>query len=295
MSADYWALAVALDPEATDAVANFLWEAGAAGVVEEGEDRPVALRAFFPPGTDPTETGRRLAGFLGELRALAIPTGPATLTVTRVPEEAWADAWRAHFGPLRIGRRLLVVPPWEPPPASAVDEPRRVVVIEPGRAFGTGSHASTRGCLELLERALGTAPVDRVLDVGTGSGILAIAAARLVATTTVTALDVDPDAVAAAGENARRNEVADRVHVELGGPQTWPGPPAALVVANLLAPALIALAPALGRCTGTPGRLVAGGLLVHEAPAVAAAFVPEGFALAEVLEHEGWASLLLAR
>lgn len=294
MSADFWALAVALDPEATDAVANFLWEAGAAGVVEEGEDCSVALQAFFPPGTDPAETSRRLADFLGDLRALAVSTGPASVTVSRIPEEAWAEAWRAHFRPLRIGRRLLVLPPWERPPAPPADEGRFAVVIEPGRAFGTGSHASTRGCLELLERALGSRPVDHVLDVGTGSGILAIAAARLGAAAVV-ALDVDPDAVAAARENAGRNGVADRVRVELGGPEAWAARPAPVVLANLLASALVRLAPALGRCTAVPGRLIAGGLLVHEAPAVAASFVPDGFALAEVLEHEGWASLLLAR
>jgi ribosomal protein L11 methyltransferase len=290
VSADYWALALLLDPEATDAVANFLWEAGAAGVVEEGDGRPVGLRAFFPPGTDPDATGRRLAAFLGDLRALAVPLGPATVEVTRVPEEAWADAWRAHFRPLRIGHRLLVTPPWERPDA----ERRQVVVIEPGRAFGTGSHGSTRGCLELLERTLAREPAERVLDVGTGSGILAIAAARLGAVS-VTGLDLDPDAVAAARANATRNGLADRVTVEPGGPEDWSGPPAALVLANLLAPALVALAPALGRCCATPGRLIAGGLLSHEVPAVTAAFVPEGFALAEVLEQEGWASLLLAR
>lgn len=290
MSADYWALAVLVDPEATDAVANFLWEAGAAGVVEEGDGRPIGLRAFFPPGTDPGETSRRLAAFLGELRGLAVPVGPATVEVTRVPEEAWADAWRAHFRPLRIGRRLLVTPPWERPDADG----RLVVVIEPGRAFGTGSHGSTRGCLELLERVLAREPAERVLDVGTGSGILAIAAARLGAAS-VTALDVDPDAVAAARANAARNGVAERVRIEPGRPEDWAGRPAPLVLANLLAPALVALAPALGGCCTTPGRLIAGGLLSHEAPAVTAAFVPEGFALAEVLEHEGWASMLLAR
>ncbi len=290
MSADYWALAVLLDPEATDAVANFLWEAGAAGVVEEGDGRAVGLRAFFPPGRDPDETSRRLAAFLGELRGLAVPVGPATVEVTRVPEEAWADAWRAHFRPLRIGRRLLVTPPWECPD----DEGRLVVVIEPGRAFGTGSHGSTRGCLELLERALAREPVERALDVGTGSGILAIAAARLGAAS-VTGLDLDPDAVAAARANAARNAVADRVHVALGGCEAWPGSPAPLVLANLLAPALVALAPTLGRCCTAGGRLIAGGLLSHEAPAVTAAFVPQGFALAEVLEHEGWTALLLAR
>jgi ribosomal protein L11 methyltransferase len=293
LSSDYWTLTVTLDPEASDAVANFLWEVGATGVVEEGADPPVALRAFFPPGSEPLEVQPRLEGYLGELRSLAIPVGPGTVAVSRVPEEAWADAWRAHFRPLRIGRRLLVVPPWEQPAATPGDGAPALIVIEPGRAFGTGSHGSTRSCLELLERALEGEPVEQALDVGTGSGILAIAAARL-GVASVAALDLDPDAVAAAAANAARNGVAGRVRVELGGPEAC-ARAAPLVLANLLGSALVALAPVLARCTTAPGRLIAGGLLVHEVPVVTASFVPEGFALAEVVEREGWAALLLAR
>jgi ribosomal protein L11 methyltransferase len=290
---DYWTLTVTLDPEAADAVANFFWEAGASGVVEEGADSPVALRAFFPPGTEPEDVRRRLEGYLGELRALALPLGPGAVAISHVPEEAWADAWRAHFRPLLIGRRLLVVPPWESPAVGTGDGSPALIVIEPGRAFGTGSHGSTRSCLELLERALEGGPVERALDVGTGSGILAIAAARL-GVPSVVALDLDPEAVAAAAANAARNGVAGRVRVELGVLEAWAGP-APLVLANLLASALVAQAPALARCTAAPGRLIAGGLLVHEVPVVTASFVPEGFHLAEVAESEGWAALLLAR
>lgn len=297
MSGEYWALAVSLAPEAADAVSNFLTEAGALGVVEEGDGAPVALRAFFPPGSDPAETRDRLARYLEELRALAVPVGPGAVEVAPVLEEAWADAWRAHFRPLAIGRRLLVCPPWEVPAAPSPDArgaARVRVVIEPGRAFGTGGHATTRGCLELLERALDAEPAERVLDVGTGSGVLAISAARLGARA-VEALDLDPDAVTAATANAARNGVADRVRVEIGTAETWPGPPADLVLANLLGAAHVALAPALARCTAGPGRLVAGGLLAHEVPVVVGSYVPEGFRLVEVTEHQGWATLLLAR
>lgn len=293
VSPDYWSLAVLLDPEAADAVANFLSESGALGVVEEGAGAPVRLRAFFPPGSDADAAGRRLADYLGELRALAVAVGPGTVEVSRVPGEAWAEAWRAHFRPLPVGRRLLVCPPWDVPPDGA-DGARIRVLIEPGRAFGTGSHATTRACLELLERDLAREPSARAVDVGTGSGILAIAAARL-GVRAVTALDVDPDAVAAARANAARNGVGDRVRVELARLEEWPGPPAGLVLANLLGRALVSLAPVLARCVAAPGRLIAGGLLVHETPMVVAAFVPEGFALVEIVEHEGWAGLRLAR
>jgi ribosomal protein L11 methyltransferase len=293
VSREYWSLTVLLAPEAADAVANHLTESGALGVVEEGESRPVRLRAFFPPGTDPDGTARRVADYLAELRLLAIPIDPGTLGVSAVPEEAWADAWRAHFRPLPIGRTLLVCPPWEVPP-DGTHGGRTRIVIEPGRAFGTGSHATTRACLELLERTLAGQSSARAVDVGTGSGILAIAAARL-GVPIVVAVDPDPDAVAAARANAERNGVADRIGVELSGVEEWSGPPAGLVLANLLGRTLVTLAPVLARCVAAAGRLIAGGLLVHETPAVIGAFVPEGFALVEIVEHEGWAGLLLAR
>ena len=290
MSADYWAVVVTLDREAADAVANFLWEAGAIGVVEEDVSDCARLRAFFPPGSDPEPTGRRVTGYLDALRGLALPVGPGVVEITTVPAEAWAEAWREHFRPLPVGHRLLVAPPWAIPADAGG---RLVVVIEPGRAFGTGAHATTRGCLELLERALVAAPAARVLDIGTGSGILAIAAARL-GVPAVVALDVDPDAVAAAAANAGRNGVGERVRVEATGAEEWAGSPAPLVLANLLGTTLVALAPALARACATPGRLVAGGLLAAETPAVTAALAGSGFVLAEAVEHEGWSSLLLA-
>jgi ribosomal protein L11 methyltransferase len=291
VSADYWAVSITLDPDSADAVANFLWEAGAVGVVEEEASGRARLRAFFPPGSDPALTGPRVSAYLGALRQLAEPAAPATVEITTVPDEAWADAWREHFRPLRVGRRLLVAPPWDVPSAA---DGRVVVVIEPGRAFGTGSHATTRGCLELLERGVAATAPSRALDVGTGSGILAIAAA-LLGVPAVVALDVDPDAVTAAAANAARNGVAGRVRVEPIDAASFPGPPAPLVLANLLGTTLVALAPELARACATPGQLVAGGLLAPEAPAVTAAFAPHGFAVADSVEDEGWASLRLVR
>jgi ribosomal protein L11 methyltransferase len=276
-------------PEAVEAVTNHLWELGAVGVIEEG----AALRAFFPPGTDTATLTSRLRDYLDDLTALGPPGLAPRVTVAPLPDEPWADAWRAHFRPVPVGRRLLVCPPWEATdPAQASG--RRVLLIEPGRAFGTGSHESTRGCLELLERALDGETATRALDVGCGSGILAIAAARL-GVPRVDAIDVDPDAVAATEENARRNAVGDRVRAAVAAADAWAGPPAPLVLANLLGATHLTLAPALTELTAPGGTLVAGGLLVHEVPAVAGAFAAAGCWLAEVAEHEGWATLLLRR
>jgi ribosomal protein L11 methyltransferase len=295
--AAYWVVTATLAadaPEASEAVTNYLWELGAVGVVEEAGPAGPEVRGYFPPGRPPAELGGRLRGYLAELAALAIPVGSAAVAVAPLAEEPWADAWRAHFVPVAVGQRLLVCAPWAVPDGDPAPAGRIALVIEPGRAFGTGSHGSTRTCLELLERVLAAAPVARALDVGAGSGILAIAAARLGAGH-VDALDVDPDAVGATEENARRNGVADRVRAALAEAERWEGPPAPLVLANLLASAHAVLAPRLVALTTPGGALVAGGLLVHEVPAIAGAFAAAGCELVEVAEHEGWAALLLRR
>src|SRR5262249_46370093 len=143
--------------------------------------------------------------------------------------------WRAHFRPVPVGRRLLVCPPWEVPSPDLAGGRLRVL-IEPGRAFGTGAHGSTRSCLELLERAIAAAPVPHALDVGGGSGLPPLPPAGL-GVSRVDAIDLDPDAVAAIAENARRNGVADRVHASVAAADAWDGPAAPLVLANLLAAA----------------------------------------------------------
>jgi ribosomal protein L11 methyltransferase len=291
----FWELTVTLAAaaaEGTEAITNRLWELGAVGVVEETAVGQTMLRAFFPPGTQPDPLTETLRNYLTELAALEIPGAAAGLAAAPLPAEPWAEAWRAHFRPVAVGRRLLVCPPWDAPTAPGA-EGRIVVLIEPGRAFGTGGHGSTRSCLELLERAVGDGRPSHVLDAGCGSGVLAIAAAQL-GVARVDAIDVDPDAVAATVDNARRNGVADRVRGTLTSIDAWVGQ-APLVVANLLAAAHLTLAPTLASLVSPRGRLIAGGLLTAEVPAVAGVFAAAGCWLVEVAEDEGWASLLLER
>ena len=293
-AAPYWELTVTLGADAaetSEAVTNRLWELGAVGVVEEATEGAATLRAFFPPGTDAEARAAALREYLGELAALAVPGAQARVAVAPLPDEPWADAWRAHFRPVPVGRRLLVCPPWELPSRS---EERTVIVIEPGRAFGTGGHGSTRSCLGLLERVLANGRVPCAVDVGCGSGILAIAAAAL-GVPRVEAIDLDPDAVAATEENASRNAVGDRVHAAVAAVESWSGAGAPLVLANLLAAAHATLAPALVQLVTPGGSLIAGGLQAHEVPVVAGVFAAEGCWLAEVAEDDGWAALFLRR
>jgi len=286
----YWQLAVAVPSDAAEPVTNFLWELGALGVVEE--ERPHSgprLRAFFLAHADAGELQARLRAYAEGLRALGLPA-PGAASVAPLADADWAAAWREHFRPLPVGRRLLVAPPWDAP---SVDG-RITLVIEPGRAFGTGHHGTTAGCLQALETIAGEGPPAAALDLGTGSGILAVAAARL-GVSRVLAVDEDPDAVAAAGENAARNGVGDRVRcvvADAGAPDL---PPAPLVLANLLSAAHHRLGARYAACVAPGGALVLGGVLDAEAPAVTSAVARHGFAPTATWSLDGWTTVRLAR
>jgi len=167
-----------------------------------------------------------------------------------------------------------------------------VVTIEPGRAFGTGQHGTTAGCLELLEGLVAAERPARLIDVGTGSGILAIAAARL-GVIDVLACDVDPDAVAATRANAARNGVAGRVRALVADAASLAAPPAPLVLANLLASAHRVLGPSYRRLVDDGGALVLGGLLEAEADDVVGVLGAHGFRREAARSLEGWTSLVL--
>jgi ribosomal protein L11 methyltransferase len=286
--AAYVEVTVDAGDEATEALTNFLWELGAVGVVEETAGGPRArLRAFFPSTTAAASLPERVDAYLAGLRALGLAAGPRA-SVAPVADADWASAWREHFRPITVGRALLVTPPWEPPPPSD----RVVLAIEPGRAFGTGHHGTTAGCLELLEALVAAERPARAIDLGTGSGILAIAAARL-GVADVLACDTDPDAVTAAGDNAARNGVAGRVHAVVVDAAALDAEPAPLVLANLLAAAHHALASRYCALVGAGGALVLGGLLDAEADGVAAALAGHGFRREAARSLDGWTSLAL--
>jgi ribosomal protein L11 methyltransferase len=287
-SLGFWELAVGVSADLSEGLTNLAWELGALGVVEEEQPgRGARLRAFFPGTFLAGTLETKVRAYLDGLRALGFEP-PTDVSVVPLADENWADAWRAHFTPRLVGRSLLILPPWETPGRNG----RMVITIDPGRAFGTGHHGSTLGCLERLESVIERDGPPRMIDLGTGSGILAIAAARL-GVRAVLAVDDDPDAVAAAVANVARNHVADRIRCVLADAARFDETPAPLVVANLLTAAHQRLGAQYARALLPGGTLLLGGILDGEGPDLAAALGDHGFALRESLSVEGWTTLEL--
>jgi ribosomal protein L11 methyltransferase len=204
-----------------------------------------------------------------------------------VPETVWTENWRSHFAPVSIGRRLRIVPPWE----SAGDPERVTLVINPGAAFGTGRHETTALCLEALEETV--LPGTCVADVGCGSGVLAIAAAKLGAARVV-ASDIDPLAVAATRENAEANGVAARITVsESAVPPS--GQVFDVVVANIYSDTLVALAGPLAACVGPAGTLVLSGIEASRGAEVERAYLAQGLQRERFRTRGDWAALVFRR
>jgi ribosomal protein L11 methyltransferase len=220
-------------------------------------------------------------GELPELPDLEAAAGGALVEVstTEIADD-WAERWREFHRPVVVGDRLTVRAPWHEPGTTAID-----LVIDPGRAFGTGAHATTRLCLELLASL---PPAGSLLDLGCGSGVLAIAAARL-GFAPVVALDNDPAAVSA----ARANAAANGVELEVGQADLRRDalPAADTVVANLLAPLVVELAGRLDRAR----RVIAGGILADEADQVASAFAAAGLRERRRVRAGDWVALLVER
>ncbi|SRR5882724_1284452 len=287
-SSRYWELTVGAPGDLSEGLTNLAWELGALGVVEE--ERPghgATLRAFFPETVAASALEESVRSYLDGLRELGF-TPAADFHVAALADENWADAWRAHFKPRPVGRRLLIVPPWDVPAANG----RIVITIEPGRAFGTGHHGTTAGCLEALESVIDRDRPSRMLDVGTGSGILAIAAARL-GVGAVLAVDDDPDAVACAMANVARNHVSDRVRCALADAAAVRESGVPLLVANLLSAAHRRLGAQYRRSLTPGGTVLLGGILDAEAADVVAGLADHGLVHRASRSLEGWTTLEL--
>jgi ribosomal protein L11 methyltransferase len=332
-------LSVSADNEAVEAISEVLARFGYNGGVvvepawtpgDEGPEfsydpvRPAILRTYLPLDAQAEETRQRIEQALWHLGQMR-PIGP--LQLRTLAEEDWANAWKQHYSVLRVGRRIVIVPSWLEYQAAPADV---VLNLDPGMAFGTGLHPTTQLCLGLLEER--TRSGLRALDLGAGSGILAIAMAKLGAAP-VLALDNDPVAVAVAAENVARNAVADRVHVAegslgagarmghwLSGDFGVPRPGAAgqapdaaegsalpaplipepssqfdLIAANLIARVLSILAADLAAALTPGGTLISSGIIDSREEEVTTAFAAAGLRQLERHIEGEWLALVHTR
>lgn len=251
-----------------------------------GDPAWVTVKAWLAEAADIEQDRIRLEQGVSEIRELGLGQidPPA---YGWVQEEDWANAWKEYFKPLRTGERLMVIPSWETYDLQPGDLP---LYLDPGMAFGTGAHATTGLCLRWLERLV--KPGASVLDVGTGSGILAIAAARLGAGRIV-ALDVDPVAVQVAQENVNKNGVT--AEVRLTTLDQVEDEPVDLVIANIIASVIIDLLPEVALRMKSGGRFLASGIIAAKKQAVLDAVTETWLLPMEVREEGGWVAILASK
>lgn len=291
-------------PELSDALADFLTEIGAQGVFQESPepsslpvvaDKPLreTLTAFLPCDNS---LAQRLVAFRAYLDSVAelFPQLEKPGFVTEViGNPDWGEAWKKYFKPLRVGRHFVVKPTWEPFTAESGDI---VIEIDPGMAFGTGQHASTRLCLEAIESLCSddrNFETSSVLDVGTGTGILGIACAKLGAER-VLCVDNDPLATKTARDNVQVNGVQDRTTVSSLdiAALTEPFP---LIVANLTTKILGELYPAFVRLVSPGGRLVIAGIIQQDKPDIETRFLGGAFMLYRLMTRDEWVCYILKK
>jgi ribosomal protein L11 methyltransferase len=308
-------VSLVVDGELAEAVADVLarfapngvaTEQGAAKDLKEPEGRadgPITVRAYLPVDDHIDERRRGIEESLGYLAMIRPIPAPAFRLLA---DQNWMEAWKQHYRPMNVGRRLVIVPAWMDAPEAG----RTQVKINPGMAFGTGTHPSTQLCLELMESEFdrrggpsigGPArPRGRLIDVGCGSGILCFAALKLGAECAL-GVDTDAEAVINARENALANGIGSELILARGSVAEirrgeFPWNSSSLVTANILAPVIVSLLGAgLVELVEEGGSLILGGILEHQAASVLAAAQARGLELVERLKSDDWVALTMHR
>ncbi len=286
-------LSIKTDAEGAEAAAAWLNEYVSGGAAieqtitsEAGETldpaRAFTVRAFFSvDAAEPLAHAQEGLWHLAQLRSMSDPQ------TRELAEEDWAEAWKKFYTILHLGQHLVVKPSW----LEYIPAPQEIVIeLDPGMAFGTGLHPTTRLCLAALEERM--TPGARVLDVGTGSGILSIAAARLGARE-ITALDIDPIAVETATRNVALAHVDHLVQVHRGSVEmAHDGSPFDLICVNILAEVIAEMAPSLAPAVHPGGIVIASGILDYKADDVEDAFRTVGIRVVEKKREDDWVALV---
>ena len=269
-----------------EAVANFLIELGSPGVIQEKPRGPTGRKrecvvAYFSRARSFGSKEEKIRTYLSSQNQAG---RNFSLTRRVIQEEKWAEAWKDNFKPVHITSHLVIKPPWEEYPRNSYEI---VIEIDPGMAFGTGTHPSTQMCLQALQELIPSFPQGpTVLDVGTGSGILAIAARKLGARK-VLAIDIDPIAIDCARKNAAANHAKGLIDFQMGSlgrlRRRFD-----IVAANLLPQELLKLAPLLATRVNSQGCLITSGILRGQQKEIAAAFTEKGLTIWLSRELRGW-------
>lgn len=266
-------------PEDWSPIVDLLAEYGCENSLQE--DRPPSITTCLA----------QLAGsdeIVGSIREGLTRLGASSVSVREVPEVDWSEVWKQHFKPRRIGKRFVIKPTWE---AFEGSENDLIIELDPGQAFGTGEHPTTRGCLELMES------IDfvgkHVADVGCGSGVLSIGA-HLLGAATVAGIDIEPIAVEVARQNARDNH-ADITFTTGNSVLDLAGGPWHVILSNIVSSTLIAMSPSISLALLSGGTWLVSGILEPNWPDVLGAAQRVGFTLDKELREDGWVSAIFHR
>lgn len=298
---------------AVEAVSNILMEAGASGVAIEdaldaenyqtdgfGEllekenftelEEGALVMAYFPETIFLPEILPAIKSRIGKLPDFGLDIGKNLVTVSVVAESDWATAWKKYYHPVRITRYLTIVPSWEEYAPACADE--KVIILDPGMAFGTGTHPTTSLTLQALESVLRGG--ETVLDVGTGSGVLSIACRHLGAGE-VYAYDLDEVAVRAARENMDMNPIAEDVHVSANDLLTGVEIEADVIVANILADIIVLMLDDAWRLLKKEGHLIISGIIEDKRDMILEAVYTQGFETAQIFQEQDWYTMILKK
>ncbi|MBP3038921.1 50S ribosomal protein L11 methyltransferase [Bacillaceae bacterium Marseille-Q3522] len=296
--------------EAVEPISNILHEAGASGVVIEdpfelvkdrenqfGEiyqldpsDYPeegVIIKAYLPVNSFLGETVEEIKEAINSLILYNIDIGKNKISISEVNEEEWATAWKKYYNPVKISEKFTIVPTWEE--YTPVHSDELIIELDPGMAFGTGTHPTTVMCIQALERTVNIG--DSVIDVGTGSGVLSIAAAMLGAKQ-VQAFDLDEVAVRSARLNCKLNKVHSVVSVEQNNLLDGVSGKANVIVANILAEVIIRFTDDVTNVLEENGYFIASGIIQPKKTEVKDAFVKAGLSIREVVQMEDWVAFI---
>ena len=290
-----WAkITVTTSQEASEAVAHFLFELNATGVeFKDNDASTVHLIAHYPLDDRVGARMQRLRDFLTELPTWGIQPQPATIDLKHVESEKWEEAWKSAFPPQRVGNRIVIAPTWSDVPYSETDI---LIQLDPGMAFGTGYHPTTRLSLELLESTI--KPHYRIADIGTGSGILTIAAIKLGAQH-VDAIELDPTAIPVAAANFQANGVAPQVDLSQGDGLKGVVSKYHLIIGNILTKAILPIIPHCAPRLHTEGIVIFSGILETELTPVQLALEVNQFECLKVVreaeDNITWVGIKAAR